>query len=78
MDTTEFEAYQTFQELNYGALIQLKAYGASDTFLTGIKGEPMSCNIRDSINYWFVDNHDGQPTKNDINNTTSPEENEEN
>lgn len=55
-----------------GAIIHLKAYGASDTFLTKIIGEPTSYNIRDSMNYWFVDNQDGLPTKKDTtNNDTS-------
>ena len=58
---------QIFEEhKECGAIIHLKAYGASDTLLTGIKGEPMARNIRDSMNYWFVENPDGFPTKNDV------------
>ena len=49
-----------------GAIVHLKAYGACDTWLTGIKGESMPCNIRNSMNYWFVENHDGFPTKDNI------------
>jgi hypothetical protein len=56
---------------NQGAFIQLKAYGASDTFLTKVIGEPMSYNIRNSLNYWFVENNDGLPTKNQLNTTLS-------
>jgi hypothetical protein len=57
-----------------GAIIQLNAYGASDTFLTGIKGTPMPCNIRKSMNYWFVEQVDGKATVDDINVTTSTTE----
>jgi hypothetical protein len=66
MDTVNTQDYK-----NTGAFIQLKAYGASDTFLTKIIGEPMSFNIRNSLNYWFVENTDGQPTKNDLSTTVS-------
>lgn len=49
-----------------GAIIQLKAYGASDVLLTSIKGTPMPNNIRASINFWFIDNNDGLATIYDI------------
>lgn len=62
------DTVNTQDQKNKGAFIQLKAYGACDT-LTKIKGEPMSCNIRNSLNYWFVESIDGQPTKNDIDTT---------
>lgn len=66
MDTVNNQDYK-----NKGAFIQLKAYGASDTFLTKIKGEPLSYNIRNSLNYWFVENNDGLPTKNQLSSTLS-------
>jgi len=49
-----------------GAMIQLVAYGASDIYLYGIKGSPNYYNIHDSIMYWFINNDDGLPQKEDI------------
>lgn len=61
------ENISIIKNINIGTLIQLTAYGASDTYLCGNIGyDPQCYNVRDSIMNWFINKENGLPDKEDI------------
>lgn len=51
------------------SLWQVHAYGVTDSWYlcaTHVYKNVESCNLRESIMYWFIDNDDGFPTKKEL------------